>query len=41
MRGVEDPGIDGIKMDLQEVGSEGGTWTGFIWLKMETADMSL
>jgi hypothetical protein len=27
---------DGIKMDLREIGWEGGVWSGFIWLDIGT-----
>jgi hypothetical protein len=27
---------DNVKMDLQEVGWGGGTWTGLIWLRIGT-----
>jgi hypothetical protein len=27
---------DNIKMDLREMGWEGGTWTGSIWLRIGT-----
>jgi hypothetical protein len=27
---------DGIKMDLSEIGWEGGVWSGFTWLRIGT-----
>jgi alpha-glucosidase (family GH31 glycosyl hydrolase) len=32
---LEDQGVDGIKMDLREIGW--GVWSGFTWLRIGTA----
>ena len=36
---MEDPGIDNVKMDLQEVGW--GSWAGLIWLRIKTSGWHL
>jgi hypothetical protein len=33
---LKDQGVDGIKMDLREIGF-GGVWSGFTWLRIGIA----
>jgi alpha-glucosidase (family GH31 glycosyl hydrolase) len=33
---LEDQGVDGIKMDLGEIGWGGGVWSGFTWFRIGT-----